>query len=132
MNYVGQPLYGYSGRHLGTVTDVMPDPIRLTPEWVTVRRGLLRREHLIPASAIDERDGVLVTLLDEEAVKHAPITHDHVPPTAEQSERIRAQFGLPIEVHEVGRRADDDTMESMVRPAISSDPVDDWPPPRPH
>ncbi len=95
MNYVGQPLYGYSGRHLGTVTDVMSDPIRMTPQWVTVRRGLLRREHLIPASAIDERDGMLVTLLDEDVVRHAPVTHDHIPPSPAESERIRAQMGLP-------------------------------------
>ena len=127
MNYVGQPLYGYSGRHLGTVTDVMSDPIRMTPQWVTVRRGLLRREHLIPASAIDERDGVLVTLLDEDVVRQAPVTHDHIPPSAAESERIRAQLGLPalqLPKDELVDESPTGQMEGS-RSAIEDDPYAD-------
>ncbi len=123
MNYVGQRLYGFSGRQLGTVTDVMSDPVRMTPQWITVRRGLLRREHLIPASAIDERDGVLVTLLDDATIRHAPVTHDHIPPTPVESERIRAQMGLPaLQLdHDswVGEPPTGDSTGDMERPDIN-------------
>ncbi len=94
--YVGQKLYGHSGRPIGTVTDVMADPSDLAPEWLAVRWGLLRRDHLIPADAVDEQGGILVTLLDEEIIKQAPVTHDHVPPTHSESEKLRAQFHLPV------------------------------------
>ena len=91
---VGSTLYGRSGERIGTVTDVINHPIDLHPEWVAVRIGLLRREHLVPVSAVEDRDGVLTTFLDDDTVKHSPVLHEHVTPTLEESAALRAHFDM--------------------------------------
>jgi hypothetical protein len=94
MTYVGKTLYTFTGKQIGKVTDVLCRSTDLEPEWVAVKSGLLGREHLVPASAIAERDGALMTQLDDAIVKHSPVLHEHVQPTASEREKLRQHFGL--------------------------------------
>jgi PRC-barrel domain len=94
MTYVGKTLYTFSGKQIGKVTDVLCRSVDLEPEWVAVKSGLLGREHLVPAAAITERDGALMTQVDDYVVKHAPVLREHVTPTGAERERLRAHFGI--------------------------------------
>jgi hypothetical protein len=92
---VGKTLYTFSGKQIGKVTDVLRRSTDLEPEWIAVKSGLLGREHLVPASAVAERDGALLTELDDSIVKHAPVLKEHVEPIGAEREKLRAHyFGL--------------------------------------
>ena len=94
MTYTGKTLHSFSGKEIGTITDVIATETDSAPAWVTVKVGLLRREHLVPVSTIDDQSGVLTTTLEEDLIKHAPVVHNHVTPTAIELETLRAHFGL--------------------------------------
>ena len=95
--YVGFPLFSESGEKIGVVTDVIFHPTDLQPEWVTVKPGVLRREHLVPVTAIDKREDILVTPVDPELIKHGPSAGRHVRPTAVERRELIAHYGLPLD-----------------------------------
>lgn len=95
MTYTGKTLHSFQGKEIGTITDVIATETDSAPAWVTVKVGLLRREHLVPVSTIDEQAGLLTTTLDEDLIKHAPVVHNHVSPSSTELEMLRAHFGLP-------------------------------------
>lgn len=94
--YVGFPLYSEAGEKIGVVTDVIFHPTDLQPEWVTVKPGMLRKEHLVPVAAIDKREDILVTPVEAELIKHGPSAGRHVRPTAVERRELIAHYGLPV------------------------------------
>jgi uncharacterized protein YrrD len=93
--YVGRPLTSASGDRIGKITDVISDPNGFEPEWLTVKTGVLRREHLVPIVAVEERGGDVVTTLDAEVIKHAPVSPDHTRPSDAERRALYEHFGLP-------------------------------------
>lgn len=93
--YVGFPLFSQSGEKIGVVTDVIFRPTDMQPEWVTVKPGKLRREHLVPVAAIDRRDDILVTPVEADRIKHGPSAGRHVRPSSIERRELIAHYGLP-------------------------------------
>lgn len=92
--YVGSPLFSESGERVGVVTDVIFHPTDMEPEWVTVKPGMLHREHLVPVSSIDRREDVLVTTVEADLIKHGPPAGAHVRPTSVERQKLIAHYGL--------------------------------------
>ena len=92
--YVNRRLFHSTGQKIGTVTDVIHDPHDLEPEWLTVRVGLFRREHLIPVSQVETVAGRLVTSLDRTLVTSTPAVHGHFRPTPGQQANVLRDYGL--------------------------------------
>jgi hypothetical protein len=91
---IDRTLVGSGGAEIGVITDVIADPSTLEPEWVAVRTGRLRREHLVPLAAITPEDGSLVVPFDRDAVKHAPSMKTHVAPTGSERLSLYHHFGI--------------------------------------
>ncbi|MEM9036290.1 MAG: PRC-barrel domain-containing protein [Actinomycetota bacterium] len=91
---IDRTLVGRSGDEIGTITDVIADPSTLEPEWLAVRTGRLRREHLVPLSAVTSENGSLVVPFDRDAVKHAPSMKTHIAPTGSERLSLYEHFGL--------------------------------------
>ena len=92
--YVGLPLFSESGERVGVITDVILRPSDMEPEWVTVKPGMLHREHLVPVVTIDKRSDVLVTNVDAGLIKHAPAVRSHVRPTSVERRSLIAHYGM--------------------------------------
>jgi hypothetical protein len=94
MDYVGSKLHNTLGEEIGTVTDVIYRAIDLAPEWVTVKKGLLGHEHLLPVSALTERVGMLMTTVSPDLIKHSPVVNEHITPTKGEAHEVLAALGL--------------------------------------
>jgi hypothetical protein len=93
--YVGRPLTTASGDKIGKITDVISDANGFEPEWLTVKTGVLGREHLVPIDAVDERGDKVVTTLPADAIKHAPVSRDHTRPSETERRALYQHFGMP-------------------------------------
>ena len=91
---IDRTLFGRDGGEIGVITDVIADPSTLEPEWVAVRTGRLRREHLVPLAAVEQHGGTLVVPFEREAVKHAPSMKTHVAPTGSERISLYQHFGI--------------------------------------
>jgi sporulation protein YlmC with PRC-barrel domain len=83
-----------SGEKVGTVTDVLVDPINLEPEWLVLKTGRLAGEHLVPFDAVTEDGEDLLVAVGKESVKTSPRVHDHAAPTREERHDLRHHYGL--------------------------------------
>ena len=92
--FIDQTLVDTSGDDVGTITDVIPDPVDLTPEWLVVKMGRLGGEHFVPIQAIELHDGHPVSSVAREQVKSAPKVHRHIEPDAEEREALLRHYGL--------------------------------------
>ena len=92
--FIDQTLVDPSGGDVGTITDVIANPIDLRPEWLVVRVGRLGGEHLVPMEAIEARDGQLVATVARAQVKSAPRVHQHVEPVATERDALYRHYGL--------------------------------------
>src|SRR5207244_159517 len=45
-----------AGQEIGKVTDVIPDPVDLEPEWLVVRPSRFGKEYLVPLVAVEQRE----------------------------------------------------------------------------
>jgi hypothetical protein len=93
--YVGRPLTSTSGDKIGKITDVISDPNGFEPEWLTVKSGVLRREYLVPIDAVEERGDMVVTQLDADVIKNAPVSTDHTRPSDAERRALYEHFGMP-------------------------------------
>lgn len=93
----GQTVVDDSGDVVGRITDVISDPATLQVEWVTVRTGRLRGEHLLPAEVIRaDENGTLTVPFTREHVKHAPTSRDHAAPTRPERDALYGYYGLMV------------------------------------
>jgi hypothetical protein len=83
-----------SGDEMGKVTDVIPNPRDLEPEYIVVRTGRLSNEHLVPIAAVERKDDEYVAPFDEEVLKSTPRVSEHTAPAASEREAIYQHFGL--------------------------------------
>jgi len=115
-SYVDRRLFDIAGEKIGTITDVIHRPDDLTAEWLTVRMGWFRREHLVPVSHVETVAGRLVTRLDRRTIASSPGVHDHYRPTSAQQMSLLEHYGLASE--EPVSPADEQ-MPSLVEPLSS-------------
>ena len=92
--FIDQTIVDPAGEDVGTVTDVIPDPIDLTPEWLVVRVGRMGGEHLIPIKAVEARDGQLVAAVPRDQVKSAPKVRRHIDPDPAERDALYRHYGL--------------------------------------
>src|SRR5438045_2585408 len=83
-----------AGEELGTITDVIPNPRDLEPEYIVVKAGRFSQEHISPVAAVERRDSDYVAPFDADALKAMPPAHEHTPPTGAEREAIYEHFGL--------------------------------------
>jgi len=96
--YVDRTLFHISGSKIGTITDVIHRPNDLVAEWVTVRTGLLRREHLLPVSGVETVAGRLVTRIDPKLIAAAPVAREHLRPTVDKRLKLLRHYDMDLDL----------------------------------
>jgi hypothetical protein len=92
--FIDQTLVDPSGEEVGTITDVIPDPVDMTPEWLVVRVGRFGGEHFLPANAVESLDGRLVAAVPRDRVKSAPRVRRHIDPDPTERDALYRHYGL--------------------------------------
>jgi hypothetical protein len=82
-----------SGEELGKVTDVIPNPRDLEPEFLVVKAGRLGDEHLVPLAAVEQGDGEYVAPFDADTLKSTPRIKGHTAPDAAEREEVYEHYG---------------------------------------
>jgi hypothetical protein len=87
---IGQELYDPEGNRIGTLTDLVADPMTLEPEWLTVNTSRVfgRHERLVPYRTCRARQGRLEVPFAREHVHHAPKADPHIGPTSDEREEL--------------------------------------------
>ena len=86
-----------AGQELGKVTDVIPDPVDLEPEWLVVRPSRFGKEYLVPLVAVEQREDEFVAPFEKDTLKATPVVERHTAPTVSEREAIYRHFGLDPE-----------------------------------
>lgn len=93
----GRTLVDREGSEVGTITDVISDSTTLEPEWLIVRTGRIRGEHLVPVQAIETiEDETVVVPFRKDQVDHAPRAKDHTGPSTHEREALLGHYGMSI------------------------------------
>lgn len=87
-------LFEESGVEIGQVRDVIHHPADLHPEWLVVKTGWRRAEHLVPIEAVSERGQNLTCPFDKQLVKDSPVVKSHVAPARAQRQLTYAHYGM--------------------------------------
>jgi hypothetical protein len=83
-----------SGEEIGKVTDIIPNPRNLEPEWIVVKSGRFGPEHLVPIAAVEHREHEYVAPFDGELLKSTPTVGRHMAPTTDERDALYEHFGL--------------------------------------
>jgi hypothetical protein len=83
-----------SGQPIGKVTDVIPDPVDLEPEWLVVRPSRFGKEYLVPLIAVEQRAEDFVAPFDKDTLTATPVVEQHTAPTVSEREAVYRHFGL--------------------------------------
>jgi hypothetical protein len=88
--WTNRPVVDHRMQKVGTVTDVIFGDVGDTPEWATVKTGLLA-ERLAPLQgAYVSEEGTIVLPFDQDMVKHAPKPpRNHVLSDSDTEDAIR-------------------------------------------
>lgn len=95
--YPPEVLVDSSGNEIGKVTDVIPDPVDLEPEWLVVRPSRFGKEYLVPLVAVEQRDNEFVAPFEKDTLKATPVVEQHTAPTVSEREAVYRHFGLDPE-----------------------------------
>ena len=68
----GSDLLDMKGNKVGTITDVVFDPMTLVPEWYEVKLGMLGGHHLVPAGTVTVAEGARIRALRQETHQVRP------------------------------------------------------------
>ena len=82
----GSDLLDMNGNKVGTITDVVFDPMTLVPEWYEVKLGMLGGHHLVPAGRVAVANGHGSVPFDKKLIKSAPGTSS--PPLDEEKRTL--------------------------------------------
>ena len=96
--YPPEVLVDSSGQAIGKVTDVIPDPVDLQPEWLVVRPSRFGKEYLVPIEAVEQRDDEFVASFEKDTLKATPAVEAHTAPTVSEREAVYRHFGLDPDV----------------------------------
>jgi hypothetical protein len=83
-----------SGDEMGKVTDIIPNPRDLEPEYIVVRTGRLSTEYLVPIAAVERKDGEYIAPFEADVLKSTPSVSEHSAPAAAEREAIYEHYGL--------------------------------------
>ena len=86
-----------AGQEIGKVTDVIPDPVDLEPEWLVVRPTRFGKEYLVPLVAVEQREAEFVAPFEKDVLKATPVVEQHTAPTISEREAVYRHFGLDPE-----------------------------------
>ena len=86
-----------AGQEIGKVTDVIPDPVDLEPEWLVVRPSRFGKEYLVPLGAVEQREDEFVAPFEKDVLKATPVVEQHTAPTVSERDAVYRHFGLDPE-----------------------------------
>ena len=86
-----------AGQEIGKVTDVIPDPVDLEPEWLVVRPSRFGKEYLVPLVAVEQREHDFVAPFEKDVLKATPVVEQHTAPTTSERQAVYRHFGLDPE-----------------------------------
>jgi hypothetical protein len=82
------------GGELGKVTDVIPNPRDLEPEFIVVRSGMFGDERLVPVAAVKHKDGEYVAPFGSDVLKDTPPVNQHTAPSASERTALYEHYGV--------------------------------------
>ena len=94
--YVDRTLHSNTGDQIGKIRDVLLRPSNLQPEWLVVKTGWRRGEHLVPLVAVSERGETLVVPFTKSEVDAAPRTREHIAPPTSEAEAAYHHYGMAM------------------------------------
>lgn len=95
-SYVDRKLVAEGGDEIGKVRDVILRPSNLRPEWLVVKTGWRRGEHLVPVIAVAEDGDELVVPYSKDRVDASPKTKDRIPPPVAEATATYQHYGLEM------------------------------------
>jgi len=91
----GHKVINEKGEKIGTVTDVIYDPMTNQPAWVVVDTGLLHADHYMPLEGTYRSvEGSVVGPFDKWTVTHAAKAHKNHVMTRELEMELCQHYGL--------------------------------------
>ena len=91
----GHKVINEKGEKIGTVTDVIYDPMTNRPAWVVVDTGLLHADHYMPLEGTYRSvEGSVVGPFDKWTVTHAAKAHKNHEMTRELEMELCQHYGL--------------------------------------
>ncbi len=91
----GHKVINEKGEKIGTVTDVIYDPMTNRPQWVVVDTGLLHADHYMPIEGTYRSvEGNVVGPFDKWTVTHAAKAHKNHVMTRELEQELCEHYGV--------------------------------------
>jgi len=91
----GHRVINEKGEKIGTVTDVIYDPMTNRPSWIVVDTGPLQSDHYMPLTGTYRSvEGNVVGPFDKWTVKHAAKAHKNHVMTRELEDELCSHYGL--------------------------------------
>lgn len=94
--FVDRTLHTDTGDQIGKIRDVLLRPSNLQPEWLVVKTGWRKGEHLVPVVAVSERGETLVVPFTKDRVDTAPKAQEHVAPRTTEAKATYEHYGMAI------------------------------------
>ena len=95
-SYVDRQLVTEAGVSIGKVRDVLLRPSNLRPEWLVVKTGWRRGEHLVPVVAVTEDGDDLVAPYSKDRVDASPRAAERIAPRGAAAEATYHHYGLDV------------------------------------
>lgn len=95
-SYVDRQLVTEGGVSIGKVRDVLLRPSNLRPEWLVVKTGWRRGEHLVPVVAVSEDGDELVVPYSKDRVDASPRVAERIAPRGQVAEATYNHYGLDV------------------------------------
>lgn len=95
-NFVDRTLHADSGDEIGKIRDVLLRPSNLQPEWLVVKTGWRKGEHLVPVIAVSENGESLVVPYSKDWVDASPKAKEHIAPRPSEAVETYAHYGLDV------------------------------------
>lgn len=93
--FSGSTLVDENGTEVGEVKDVIYDSSETEPEWLVVKAGRLRGEHVVPAEGAWQKDeGQVVVPFAAEVIKAAPKAGKNHVITKDQAAQLAEHYHL--------------------------------------
>ncbi len=93
--FSGSTLVDENGTEVGEVKDVIYDSTETEPEWLVVKAGLMRGEHVVPADGAWQKDeGQVVVPFPAEVIKAAPKAGKNHIVTKDQAAQLAEHYRL--------------------------------------
>ncbi|MEM7284813.1 MAG: PRC-barrel domain-containing protein [Actinomycetota bacterium] len=95
-SYVDRQLVTEAGVSIGKVRDVLLRPSNLRPEWLVVKTGWRKGEHLVPVVAVSEDGDELVVPYSKDRVDASPRSKERIAPRGAQAQATYDHYGIDM------------------------------------